>query len=278
MDNRLDRLIIAAPCPIEWEDMLGDDRMRKCNGCSRNVYNVSDMTDREAEEFLKVNGANECVRLFRRDDGKIMTDNCPRGLRTIRDKVKFCAQIAASFVASIVALAPVGRQHAAQGQEARQANDIKGDVMVLPTITTPQPRALRGEAVIVPVIPAHGTGKQHKQIMINGEVCPDKSKGSAESPKTTQAAVATAQPDLKDSRAYKLYLSAKQSESAGKLLLAQTQYQQALKIANEQSIKPDPKMVQLITSSLEAVKLRIGVPLTPASSKEGIKPVSIERE
>ena len=263
MDNRLDRLIIAAPCPIEWEDMEGDARMRKCNGCSRNVYNISDMSDREADDFLKVNGASECVRLFRRDDGKIMTDNCPKGLRAIRDKVKFFARVAAGFVASIIALTPVGRQQSAQAQDPPK--ELKGDVLI-PSAQKRTP-SYSGEAVMIhEASPAAGTANtQHKQIMLNGEVCPDKSKGSSASPETKYAAAAgPMERELKDARAYKLYLSAKESEKANKLLLAQSQYQQALKLATEQTITADPKMVQLIKGSLEALKLRVGVPLPAA--------------
>jgi hypothetical protein len=48
----LDRIAVASPCPMNWNDMIGDDRMRFCNQCNLNVYNISAMTKAEAESFI----------------------------------------------------------------------------------------------------------------------------------------------------------------------------------------------------------------------------------
>jgi len=39
--NPLDHVRIAAPCPADWDRMLGNDRVRFCGQCSLNVYNLS---------------------------------------------------------------------------------------------------------------------------------------------------------------------------------------------------------------------------------------------
>ena len=83
----LDDVMIAAPCNVGWESMHGDDRVRFCDKCELNVYNISAMSDREAEELLQINGSKVCLRLYRRADGTIITDNCPVGLRALRDKL-----------------------------------------------------------------------------------------------------------------------------------------------------------------------------------------------
>ncbi len=82
-----DRAFIEIPCPTSWENMTGDDTVRFCGQCSLNVYNISSMTDKEAEAvFAKgKNGERLCARLYRRPDGTVMTDNCPRALRKIRN-------------------------------------------------------------------------------------------------------------------------------------------------------------------------------------------------
>ena len=81
-ESLLDNLCIAAPCSISWEGMPGDNRKRECGGCSRSVFNISDMTKAEAERFLRENTeAPPCMIFYRRHDGTIMTDNCPVGLR-----------------------------------------------------------------------------------------------------------------------------------------------------------------------------------------------------
>jgi hypothetical protein len=82
-----DRAFIEIPCPTSWDKMTGNDSVRFCNQCSLNVYNITNMTDKEAEAvFAKgTNGERLCARLYRRPDGTIMTDNCPRALRKIRN-------------------------------------------------------------------------------------------------------------------------------------------------------------------------------------------------
>lgn len=48
----LDRARIASPCPVRWEEMVGDERTRFCARCSKTVYNLSEMTRLEAEALL----------------------------------------------------------------------------------------------------------------------------------------------------------------------------------------------------------------------------------
>ena len=40
----LDRLRIASPCPMRWDDMQGDDRKRFFGECRLHVYNLSAMS------------------------------------------------------------------------------------------------------------------------------------------------------------------------------------------------------------------------------------------
>jgi hypothetical protein len=93
---------LASPCSIPWETMNGSERQRSCGGCSRTVFNISDMTRREAEAFLRENGSSACMKFYRRTDGTIMTDDCPRALRKLRDQCKFAARIAVGLVAFAV--------------------------------------------------------------------------------------------------------------------------------------------------------------------------------
>lgn len=61
--------------------MVGNERVRFCSQCKKNVYNLSAMTPREAEALLQETNANLCTRLFRRSDGTVLTEDCPVGLR-----------------------------------------------------------------------------------------------------------------------------------------------------------------------------------------------------
>lgn len=77
----LDRLTIKTPCNASWEGMIGDDRVRHCCQCNRNVYDLRAMDPDEAEAFLEehlaTTGWLPCARLYRRPDGRLMTSQCP---------------------------------------------------------------------------------------------------------------------------------------------------------------------------------------------------------
>jgi hypothetical protein len=84
----LDSIDVAAPCSASWESMTGGDRVRFCQDCSKNVYNLSDMTRKEAEALVRENGEGRlCIRFYRRADGTVLTDNCPVGLRAMRNAI-----------------------------------------------------------------------------------------------------------------------------------------------------------------------------------------------
>src|ERR1700722_6269530 len=95
----LDKLYMAAPCDIGWDNMKGDDRVRFCGACLKSVYNISDMTSREAESFLQKHGISLCMRFYQREDGTIITENCQIGLRKLRNAGRKVWRIAASFMA-----------------------------------------------------------------------------------------------------------------------------------------------------------------------------------
>jgi hypothetical protein len=76
----LDDIQIAAPCDASWEDMVGDERTRHCGECRKNVYNISAMSRFEAEQFLIETEGRACIRLYKRKDGTLLTNDCPVGL------------------------------------------------------------------------------------------------------------------------------------------------------------------------------------------------------
>src|SRR5687767_6584337 len=85
-NSPLDHVRIAAPCNADWEQMVGTDRVRYCGQCNLNVYNLSSMTERDAESFIVRNEGRLCIRFYRRADGSILTGNCPVGLRALRGR------------------------------------------------------------------------------------------------------------------------------------------------------------------------------------------------
>lgn len=81
----VNKLRVAAPCPMNWEAMKGDDRKRFCDSCQLNVFNVAELTEREVRALVsKSKQERICVTLYRRADGTVITRDCPVGLRAIR--------------------------------------------------------------------------------------------------------------------------------------------------------------------------------------------------
>jgi hypothetical protein len=82
MPDLLDRLRVASPCPADWAAMRGDDRVRACGQCRRNVYNLTAMTRAEALALIAAREGTIWVRFYRRADGTMMTADCPSGAGT----------------------------------------------------------------------------------------------------------------------------------------------------------------------------------------------------
>jgi hypothetical protein len=83
----LDRMRIAAPCNVGWENMSGDERARFCNQCRLHVYNISEMTRPQVASLIASTEGRICARLYRRTDGTVLTRDCPVGLRALRKRI-----------------------------------------------------------------------------------------------------------------------------------------------------------------------------------------------
>jgi hypothetical protein len=103
----LDRVAIKTPCTASWGEMEGDDRVRFCCTCRKNVYDLSAMTEDEAEAFLAfhLDDQDACVKLYRRPDGRILTTDCPRGASTRH--ARRAALAGAAAVCAVAAMAAV---------------------------------------------------------------------------------------------------------------------------------------------------------------------------
>src|SRR5260370_15414772 len=73
---------------------------------SKNVYNLSEMTRREAEALVREKEGQLCARLYRRADGTILTSNCPAGLRAIVRGISGVAMSAMMTLSSATAQIP----------------------------------------------------------------------------------------------------------------------------------------------------------------------------
>jgi hypothetical protein len=80
----LSEIRVASPCTASWDEMRGDDRTRFCEHCRLNVYNLSEMSHREAEALVREKEGRLCVRFYARRDGTMLTRDCPVGFQAVR--------------------------------------------------------------------------------------------------------------------------------------------------------------------------------------------------
>jgi hypothetical protein len=116
--NVLDRIKIASPCSAKWELMKGDDQVRFCADCHKHVYNLSALTRRDAESLLREMNGRVCTHFYRRQDGTILTEDCPVGLRAKGARLRRRAGLAFSgllgFAATAFAQPPTASQQLIQ--------------------------------------------------------------------------------------------------------------------------------------------------------------------
>lgn len=82
------RLHVAAPCPVRWESMVGDQRVRFCAICQKCVYNLSEMSLREGQKLVREREGGLCVRFYERADGTVMTSDCGFGLARAAEQLR----------------------------------------------------------------------------------------------------------------------------------------------------------------------------------------------
>jgi hypothetical protein len=75
-DDNLFALKLNYECRSQWKNMTGDERVRFCAACQKNVYNISNMTRQEAVSLIQEREGDLCVRFYERRDGTVVTRDC----------------------------------------------------------------------------------------------------------------------------------------------------------------------------------------------------------
>jgi len=137
----LDFIDVAAPCPVSWAEMTGDDRVRHCSICQQSVYNLSALTRDAAEDLVRRTEGRLCVRFFCREDGTVMTRDCPVGhLRAVRRQIAVAVSVAAVLLLTIVGWVfgrPGGRERVRDVVD--RAREVEPVRRVLDWIDPPRP-------------------------------------------------------------------------------------------------------------------------------------------
>ena len=100
-ESPLNNIRIASPCPANWDEMYGNDRKRFCGECKLNVYNLSGMTQEEAEDLIENSEGRLCVRFYRRTDGTVLTQNCPVGWAKVKQRARVFATAVFSMIVGL---------------------------------------------------------------------------------------------------------------------------------------------------------------------------------
>ena len=122
---------IASPCSADWDQMIGNDQVRFCKSCEKNVYNLSAMTAEAAEALIVEKEGNICARFYRRADGTILTADCPVGVRR-----KWVRRVGGAAV--LVGTAVAGTTALAMRREAHMGDIAQQPVVMGSVAATPQ--------------------------------------------------------------------------------------------------------------------------------------------
>jgi predicted Fe-S protein YdhL (DUF1289 family) len=118
----LQQIQIKSPCDKSWAAMDGDDQKRYCEGCRKNVFNLSAMTARDAQDVINSHDGNLCVRFETRADGGIQTvDAQPPRKRRYAAVFGWAVALIIAGIAGFphTALAANHRKHSATKHEKR---------------------------------------------------------------------------------------------------------------------------------------------------------------
>jgi hypothetical protein len=105
--NLLDRIDVKAPCTESWEEMSGNDQVRFCSHCTKNVVDLSAYTRARAEKLVRDSNGGLCVRYRKDERGRVIT--APPKFTQIKRQAKIAAGVLAATLS-------VGSAAYSQGQ------------------------------------------------------------------------------------------------------------------------------------------------------------------
>jgi hypothetical protein len=154
----LDQVKVASPCNADWNQMQGDDKSRYCGKCEKNVYNLSAMSREDAELLILEKEGNLCIRLYRRTDGTVLTEDCPVGVRRKRLRLLGVVAIAGGAVATAAGFAAsMLTQMGAPPPQHAQGAAVMGDMEAeREPVPAPPPPPVTAEPVTPKLTPQMG--------------------------------------------------------------------------------------------------------------------------
>jgi hypothetical protein len=115
----LEQMSVPVPCTVAWESMTGSEQVRHCAQCQQQVFNISAMVRKDAEEFLqasRISGGDGqdqgrlCVRFYRRPDGTVITRDCFALRRAFRTGSMWMVGMVAGLLLVVLGIFGWGRK------------------------------------------------------------------------------------------------------------------------------------------------------------------------
>jgi len=132
------------PCSEPWTSMQGDERVRHCGACERDVYDLSAMTELEAEvRLLNASDVTPCIRYARDLDGHVVHRAAPR---------RYAPQHATAAAAALSVTLAASMVHATDRQPA-QCIAYEQPAPAPPASAPPSSGAAMAPAAAPPSIP-----------------------------------------------------------------------------------------------------------------------------
>jgi hypothetical protein len=94
------RVTETTPCSARWEQMQGNDAVRRCGRCRRAVHDLARLSRNEAEALLERAERGEVLALHARPDGRVVMGACPRSERAQTVRAVAAGMIAGAAVAT----------------------------------------------------------------------------------------------------------------------------------------------------------------------------------
>lgn len=151
----LARIHVAMPCTADWKDMTGDDRVRHCAHCKKDVFNLSDMSRAQAERLIIEKNGDLCARYYQRKDGTILLADCSVGIKQKR-KTRVLAAGAVALLAGTAGTAGYVRlsHHHAAARAPIVEEPIMGTIAVVqPEPPPPDVHEMKGQMIRVQAPP-----------------------------------------------------------------------------------------------------------------------------
>jgi hypothetical protein len=163
----LDDVRVASPCHERWDAMTGDEQVRFCGGCRKNVYDLSAMTREAAQTLIASREGSLCVRFYRRADGTILTADCPTGVRRKRVRVALAVGAVTALAAGAAAHAQRPAPMMGDVGPATHAVTVTPATPTPPTVAAPEPVTViqsfeMGQMIAEPVAPARPADRRHR--------------------------------------------------------------------------------------------------------------------